>query len=83
MVLLGVLARIDAPEHDRVCGALDQLPGVSSFSVGETQRVGILVERETIEEAHAALSSEVGRVPGVMAAWPVFSHIESTSGGEQ
>ena len=83
MVVLGVLARVDAPQHERVCGALGQLPGVSTFSVGETQRVGILVERETIEEAHAALSSEVGQVPGVMAAWPVFSHIETLSEGEQ
>ena len=76
MVVLGVLARIDAPEQNRVCDELGQLPGVSTFSVGESHRVGILVERDTIEEAHEAVSKELVNVPGVMAAWPVFSHVE-------
>ncbi len=79
MVILGLLARVVVAEHDGVCGRLAQLPGVTTFSVGETRRVGILVERMTIEEAHAAISREVEPIPGVLGVWPVFSHDEATS----
>ena len=79
MVILGVLARVDVGERDQICSRLAQLPGVSTFSVGETLRVGILVERATIEDAHVVLSSEVEQIPGVLGVWPVFSHVEMPS----
>jgi len=45
MATLGILARVNVPDREAVLGAIDRLDGVSSFSVEEEERVGILIER--------------------------------------
>ena len=78
MVTLGVLARVHVPVRQQTLSELEQLDGVSSFSVEEPQRVGLLIERPTLELAHATLIDQVEKVPGVLGAWPVFSHFETS-----
>ena len=80
MALIGILARIDRTQRERVSAHLEALPGVSLFPVGEEGRIGILVERESLAASHAALKDEIELVPGVLAAWPVFSYDGQLSG---
>jgi nitrate reductase NapAB chaperone NapD len=74
MSLIGILARVDAAHRTQACEELARLPGVSLFSVHEEERIGILVERESLAESHAALKDEVETIPGILGAWPVFSY---------
>ena len=77
MALLGVLARVESVERGTVEERLSQYDGVSTFSVDEPGRIGILIERDTIDEAQRALTQDVAQAPGVLGTWPVFSHFES------
>jgi hypothetical protein len=74
MALIGILARIERTQRARIVAHLGGLPGVSLFPVGEEGRIGILVERDTLTESHAALKNEIETVSGLLAAWPVFSY---------
>jgi hypothetical protein len=77
MAVLGVLARIDAVNRSRTRRQLDRLPGVTTFSVEDDQRLGMVIERDTIEQAYEVLTNEIGGVPGVLGTWPVYSHYGS------
>lgn len=79
MAVLGVLARVDVPQRERIVDALASLDGVSTFSVDEEERIGILIETTSLDEAHATLTGEVDKVEGVLATWPVFAHAEADS----
>ncbi len=76
MALIGVLARIDTIDRDRVSQDLVRVDGVSLFSVDEQERIGIILERRSLGEAHAALKDEVESIPGLLGAWPVFSYAD-------
>jgi len=76
MAILGVLARFHPPDRERLLDALEALDGVTPFSVEEEQRLGILIERPTLDEARARLGSEVDRLPGILGTWPVFAHFD-------
>ncbi len=75
MVLLGVLARLDISQRDDVLRALDDHSGVSTFSVEEEERVGILIEDSSIYLAHRILTTHVNRLPGVLGTWPIFTDL--------
>ncbi len=74
MALIGVLARVDVARRSHVSEEIGHIRGVSLFSVAEEERIGILVERDSLSEVHAALKDEVEAVPGILGAWPVFSY---------
>ncbi len=74
MALIGVLARVDVARRTEVSDELARLSGVSLFSVDEDERIGILVQRDSLDEVHAALKDEVERIPGVLGAWPVYTY---------
>ena len=80
MAILGVLTRVHTPERERISQTLARIDGTSTFSVDEDERLGVLIERDTLEEARRVLSDEVENVAGVLGAWPVFSHFESDAG---
>ncbi len=77
MAVLGVLARLSVDDRRAVVGRLDRLAGVTTFSVEEEQRVGLLVEAPTMDDARKTLTSDVDSLPGVLGTWPVFAHFES------
>ena len=79
MAVLGVLARVHVPQRRRIVDALESLHGVSTFSVEEEERIGILIEAASLEGAHATLTAEVEKVHGILGAWPVFAHAEPDS----
>ena len=49
----------------------------SVFSVGDEQRLGILIEGASLAEAQACLHDQVESTPGILAAWPVFAQDET------
>ena len=77
MAVLGILARIDINSRERIEGLIAKIDGVSTFSVEEEQRLGILVEATSVEAARVTLTEQVDRLPGVLGTWPVFMHAES------
>jgi hypothetical protein len=80
-VVLGVLARIDGRSREPIEANLRAYAGVSVFSVGDEQRLGILIEGESLAEAQACLHDQVELTPGILAAWPVFAQDESEEQG--
>jgi len=79
IAVLGVLARVDVRERRRILGALEELDGVSTFSVDEEERIGILIEAGSLDGARTTLSAEVEKVHGILGTWPVFAHAEPES----
>lgn len=85
-VVVGVLARIDVHRSREVSLALEAVRGVSVFEVpappagGEIEggRIGVLIEAEDLDAAHAVLRGQVDRTPGVLGTWPVA--VESGDG---
>lgn len=76
MALLGVLARLDPVDRTQVVDRLALIEGVKTFSVEDDNRVGILIERASMEQAHQALTVDVAGVGGILGTWPVFSDCE-------
>ncbi len=73
-VLLGVLTRINRSGRKKIEQQLVASPGVSVFDVDDEQRLGVLIEGETMASAEACLREHVMQTEGVLAAWPVFMH---------
>lgn len=79
MAIIGVLARVDVGRRQQTVDHLVGLPGVETFSVGEDERIGILIEQPTFARARQTLVEQVESAPGVLCAWPVFNHFEEES----
>ena len=76
MALLGVLARVEVADRLQTTQQLEQIDGVSTFSVDEEERMGILIEASSVNSAHELLTTEVNRMSGILGTWPVFSHFD-------
>lgn len=77
MAVLGVLARVEIAERDRVVACLQQIEGVTPFLIDEPGRIGLVVEADTLQMAHTRLLNEIQSTPGVLGTWPVFVHAEN------
>jgi nitrate reductase NapAB chaperone NapD len=80
MVVVGAYARIELSEESRVPQRLEALEGVSTFPLGDAGKIGILVEAESLDEAHARLSKEIRELEGVRGVFPVYVNAEDVSG---
>jgi nitrate reductase NapAB chaperone NapD len=78
VVVLGAIVRLELNSREAAIRLLNELPGVSTFSLNELGRVGLVLEAESIDAAHLKLRSQVQSVPGVLVAWPVFVECEET-----
>jgi len=76
MAILGVLTRIESAGREQTVGRLDRIDGVSTFSVDEHERIGLLVEAPSLALARELLATQVERAEGVMGAWPVFADFQ-------
>lgn len=72
--LVGILARVDYDSNPDLCRDLGQIEGVSTFEVGDSGKLGLLLEAESTEAAHHILKDEIEQMAGILAAWPVYSH---------
>ena len=82
MSLIGILARIDVDRRAQLSEDLSRLQGVSLFCVDDETRIGILLQRDSIAQGHAALKEEVETIPGILGAWPVFSYFGDEDGSD-
>ncbi len=76
MAIVGAFARVDSSLTDICKGELNELSGVSTFELGDPDKVGILVEAETLNEAHQAITTTIRSATGVMGVWPVYINTE-------
>ena len=42
----------------------------------EPEKIGLLIETGTLNEAHAILTQQIAKTSGVLGAWPVSAHFE-------
>ena len=76
MAMIGVLALVEIDRREWTVDSLCALNGVDVFSVEQEHQVGILIERQTIADAQQTLHEQVEETPGVLCAWPVYSHVD-------
>ncbi len=76
MAVVGAFARVDPKDVPATRARLEQLDGVSIFDLDEPPKVGILIEADDIDTAHAILTRQVKVVDGVWGVWPIYVHAE-------
>lgn len=72
--LVGILARVDEESNPALRTELEQMPGISTFEVGQEGKLGILLRAESTDQAHQRLRHEIEGANGILAAWPVYTH---------
>lgn len=72
--LVGILARVDESSNPELRKDLEQMPGISTFEVGQDGKLGILLRAESTDQAHHRLRHEIEEANGILAAWPVYTH---------
>jgi hypothetical protein len=76
MAIVGAFARVDLGHAGDCREALDDFVGVSTFDLEDEDKVGILVEADTLNEAHELITGPIRSAPGVLGVWPVFVNTE-------
>ena len=79
MAIVGVLARIDTTLGDEVRRDLSSLPGVTPFDLDVPEKLGLVIEGDSVEAVHEMLHSQIETTDGVLGVWPVYVHLESAS----
>ena len=72
MVVVGAFARVEVDDVDATRCRLAALDGVTTFDLDRPEKVGVLIEADDLDDAHARLTTQVQRVEGVMGVWPVY-----------
>ncbi|MHC5001750.1 MAG: hypothetical protein ACYTJ0_01365 [Planctomycetota bacterium] len=75
-VVVGGYARIDDAAAGEVCERLARLDGVETFPLERDGAVGVLIEADDLDAAHAMLTGAVRRTPGVQGVFPIYVHAE-------
>jgi len=72
MPIVGALARLELDDFDCTCTRICELSGVTTFEVAEEGAIGVLIETDSLRQAHDLIAQELPQVPGVMGAWPIY-----------
>ncbi len=76
MAIVGAFARVDSEQTSSCHKLIDELVGVSTFEIDDPDKVGILVEADSLDQAHAMVSKTIRMIPGVLGVWPVYVNTE-------
>ena len=76
MVLVGAFARIEPGTIKAVVRRLEGMAGVETFELDALHKVGILIEADDADQAHAMLTRDIRGIEGVWGVWPVYMHDE-------
>jgi nitrate reductase NapAB chaperone NapD len=76
MVIVGAFARIEGERADDVRQRLARLPGVEPFLLDEPGKIGLIIEADEIDQAHAVLTGPVRATPGLLGVWPISIHLD-------
>ncbi|MCP4593750.1 MAG: chaperone NapD [bacterium] len=79
MAVVGAFARIDLADPQAVRDRLAEIAGITLFDLDDPGKVGLVIEADDLDRAHAKLCAEIERVSGVLGVWPVYAHDESDS----
>jgi hypothetical protein len=72
MVVVGAFARIEPGTQAKVIERLEKIDGVSTFDLDDPGKVGLLIEAENADIAHARLTKEIRSIEDVWGTWPVY-----------
>ena len=81
MPVVGAWARVDLSDPDATRRGLAELEGVETFDLGDPGKVGLIIDADALDAAHAVLTREVPAVEGVLCAWPVSVHLDEDGEG--
>ncbi|MCP3902213.1 MAG: chaperone NapD [Planctomycetes bacterium] len=73
---VGAFARIDAATAADVARRLEEIPGVETFPLDEPGKLGLVIEAEDLDRAHAIVTRDVRHAPGVLGVWPLYAHFD-------
>lgn len=76
MVTVGAFVRVELDDTEVVGQRLDRLAGVSIIDMGEPGKVGLVIEADSMELAHAMLTHTIRSVEGVLGVWPTYVDFE-------
>ncbi len=76
MAIVGAFARVDSGQGSLCRERLCELAGVSTFEIDDPDKVGILIEADSLDQAHAMVSKTIRLTPGVLGVWPVYVNTE-------
>ena len=76
LAMVGALARIDVPRRASIIAALQIIPGVEPFELGEAERIGLVLEGSSIESVHDLLQGPVRATDGVLGVWPISLEVD-------
>ena len=76
MAIVGAFARVETEQVTACRGELDLLDGVSTFDLDDPDKLGVLIEAESLNEAHALITESVRTTVGVLGVWPVYVNTE-------
>ena len=73
---VGVLARIEMDRRDEICKQLSDIKRVETFDAGSREQIGVLVEADSVDEAHQTITQKIAKTDGVLCAWPVYVNFD-------
>ncbi len=77
MITVGVLVRALQSDLPAIEQRLAALPSVlQTLELEEPGSLGLVLAGEDLDAAHTALTQEVQRVEGVLAAWPLHAELD-------
>ena len=77
MAIVGAYARIDLADPQAVRCRLAEVSGVTLFDLDEPGKVGLVLEADSLDDAHTTLRAGIEKVDGVLGVWPVYADTES------
>ncbi|GJM26084.1 MAG: hypothetical protein DHS20C16_24990 [Phycisphaerae bacterium] len=76
MAIVGLFARLDQATRAQTVTRLNALESVATFEIDDRYKIGLLVESESLDAAHACVREEIEPCSGVLGVWPSFASIE-------
>jgi len=76
MAIVGAFARVETESSNSCQSALEKIEGVSTFDIEDADKLGVLVEAKSLNEAHDTITTTIRSIPGVLGVWPVYVNTE-------
>ncbi len=77
VVVVGAFARIRPSSHAQVKRELDAREGITTFDLETEDKLGLVVEADSLDSAHARITKDVRGTAGVLGVWPVSVEVDS------
>ncbi|MCP3978875.1 MAG: hypothetical protein GY716_06030 [bacterium] len=83
MPVVGAWARVESEDFELARQSLSLLEGVETFDLDDPGKIGLLIEADDLDSAHAVLTRDVPAARGVLCAWPVSVHLDEDADDPQ